>query len=77
MKKRGQWSNEALNLAIERIDQGYTMAEVSRKYKIPRSSLGDHIMERTKGRKMGPKTILSQEEEMKLCEYMDLIGDIP
>ena len=72
-KTRAHWSNEALKLAIEGVDQGYSMAEVCRKYRIPKSSLRDHIVGRTRGRKMRPKTILSQEEEEKLCEYIDLM----
>ena len=47
------------------------MAEVSRKYEIPRSSLRDHYEGRTTNRKMGPKTILSKEEEEKLVEYIE------
>ena len=40
--KRGQWSNEALHLAIEAFDEGYAMSQVSAKYKICRSSIRDH-----------------------------------
>ena len=61
--KRAQWSNEALTLAIKALNEGYKMSEVCKKYKISRSSLRDHVVGRTKGRKMGPKTILSQKEE--------------
>ena len=58
---RGQWSDESLKLAIDALDQGYKMADVSRKYEIPRSSLRDHYEGRTRNRKMVPKTILSKE----------------
>ena len=70
---RGQWSDESLKLAIDALDQGYKMAEVSRKYEIPRSSLRDNFEGRTRNRKMGPKTILSKEEEEKLVEYIELM----
>ena len=45
------------------------MSEVCLKYGIPRSSLRDHIEERTRTRRMGPNTILTQEE----CQLVDYI----
>ena len=73
--KRAQWSTEALHLAIEGLDQGWKMSEVCEKYKIPRSSLRDHVVGRSRGRKMGPKTILTKDEEEKLCEYINVMVD--
>ena len=70
---RGQWSDESLKLAIDALDQGYKMVEVSRKYEIPKPSLRDHYEGRTRNRKRGPKTILSKEEEEKLVEYIELM----
>ena len=69
---KGQWSDESSKLAIDSFDQGYKMANVSRKYEIPRSSLRDHYKGKTRNRKMGPKTILSKEED-KLVEYIELM----
>ena len=40
---RAQWTDEALKEAIQAIDDGYTMEEVSIHYSIPRTSLRDHI----------------------------------
>ena len=70
---RGQWTNEALQLAIQGLDDGYNMAEVSKKYKIPRSFIKDHYEGRTIQRKLGPKTIFTNEEELQLVEYMHLM----
>ena len=70
---RSQWSNESLELAIEGLGQGYKIFEVCEKYNIPRSSLRDHFLGKSRGRKMGPKTVLSTKEEEKLCEYIDLM----
>ena len=47
------------------------MADVSRKYKIPISSLRDHYEGRIRNRKMNPKTILNKEEEDKLVHRAD------
>ena len=70
MIRRAQWSNEALYLAIEALDEGYKISEVSRKYKISRSFLKDHLVGRSRGRKMGPKTLLRNDEEQKICDYI-------
>ena len=55
-KGSSQWSNEALELAIEGLDQGYKLSQVCAKYQIPRSSLRNHLVGRSRGRKMDPKT---------------------
>ena len=51
------------------------MADVSRKYRIPRNFLNDHYEGRTSKRKMGPPTILTKKEENKLVEYIELMVD--
>ena len=60
-------------MAIDGLDQGFSMADVCKKYKISRSSLRDHYEGRTKKRKMGPKTTLTKEKEDKLVEYIELM----
>ena len=60
-------------MAMDGLDEGYNMAEVSKKYRIPRSSLRDYYESKTKGRKMEPKTILTKEEKDKLVEYIKLM----
>ena len=72
-KNRANWSNEALELAIEGLDQGYKFSQVCAKYGIPRSPLRDYLVGRSRGRKMGPKTILSIEEEKDIVEYIHLM----
>ena len=71
--KMTQWSNEKLELAIKGLDQGYKMFQMYTKYEIPQSSLRDHLVESLKGRKMGPKIVLSMDEERKLIDYIHLI----
>ena len=70
---KSQWSTESLELAIEGLDQGFKIFEVCEKYNIPRSSLSDYFLGKSRGRKMGPKTVLLAEEEEKLCNYIDLM----
>ena len=61
-------------MAIKGLDQGYKISEVCEKYNIPRSSLKDHIVGISKGRKLDSKTILSMDKEVKLCDYIELMG---
>ena len=49
------------------------MSEVCLKYGIPRSSLKDYIEGRTRTRRMGPNTILIQEEEYQLVDYIQMM----
>ena len=73
--KRGLWTNEALNKAMEAIDNGYTYNEVCSQYGNPRSSLRDHVNGKTRSRKMGPKGILIADEEIALCAYNEAMAD--
>jgi hypothetical protein len=47
------------------------MAEVSRHYKIPRTSLRNYTNGKIKYRKYGAKGILTKEEEKDLCQYLE------
>ena len=60
-------------MTIEAIYNGHKYSEVCATYGIPRSNLRDHIMGKTKSRKIGPKRVLTKEEELAFCDY---IGDM-
>ena len=49
------------------------MSQVCAKYGIPRASLRDHLVGRTRGRKMEPKTVLIMAEEEELVNYIHLM----
>ena len=49
------------------------MSEVFEKCNIPRSSLRDHVIGKCRGKKIGPKTILSMDKETQLFQYIELI----
>ena len=70
MKTRAKWSDQDLKDAISCLDIGYTIKEVCEAFSILRTSLRDHYEGRVKGRKMGPKSILTKEEEENLVAYM-------
>ena len=60
-------------MAIEALDEIYKLFEVSTKYKIPKTSIRDHLVGRSTGRKMDPRTVLSNDEKQKLCHYISLM----
>ena len=65
-RKRGHWSIATLKLAMEELDSRQKMRQVCKKYSIPRSSLRDHYVGKTKSRKIGQAGVLTMEEEKKL-----------
>ena len=73
---RAQWTDEVLKEAIQAIDDGYTMEEVSIHYSIPRTSLRDHISGKTTSRKMGPAPTLTKEEEEALIHHLEEMVDL-
>ena len=56
--------------AIKALDYDYKIHEVCEAFNIPRSTLTDHYNGRIKSRKMGPKCVLTKEEEDKLVAYV-------
>ena len=69
--KNGNWSTKTMDLAFEKLDDGYLMPEVSVFFKIPRSYLRDHYLGITTSRKRGPQGVLTAEEEKALVVYLD------
>ena len=69
--KNGNWSTKTMELAFEKLDDGYLMPEVSAFFNIPRSSLRDHYLGKTTSRKRGPQGVLTAEEEQALVGYLD------
>ena len=46
------------------------MFQVCANYEIPRASLRDHLVERTRGEKISTKAVLTMVEEEELVDYM-------
>jgi transposase-like protein len=47
----GNWSTESLNLALEAMDDGYSISRVAKHYGIPRTNLRDHMNGKTQKKK--------------------------
>lgn len=60
-----------MELAFEKLDDGYLMPEVSAYFKIPRNSLRYHYFRITISRKRRPQGVLTAEEEKALVFYLD------
>ena len=55
---------------IHVLDCGYKIHEVCEAFNIPRNILKDHYNGRFEERKIGPKCVLTKEEEEKLVAYV-------
>ena len=73
--QRAQWSDRALEMAIEAINNGHSYSKVSVEYKILRYSLRNHMNGKTRSRKMGPKGVFKSEEEIALYHYIEEMVD--
>ena len=58
-----------LKMAMEAIDQRNSYVDVFAEYGIPKSSLRDHISEKTRSKKIGPQRVLTEEDKSALCEF--------
>ena len=75
--KTGNWTNAQLKAALDAItDDGMKVREASRTFGIPPTSLRDHLFGRVQGRKRGAKTVLKEDEEKKLLEYLFKMQDL-
>ena len=61
--KTGLWTDGNLTKAIEAVEEGMRIKTTSEVYKIPVSSLHDHLYDVIRGRKCGGQTILNPKEE--------------
>ena len=70
--KRKQWSNEAMEAAINSVvDENTPVLRAARKYGIPKSTLHDRISGKVQhGKKPGPSQLLSAAEEEEFSSFL-------
>jgi len=69
-KKRKQWSDESMRLAIEAVKSGSTILRAATLHGVPRQTLQDRISGRVHhGINPGPKPYLSPTEEKDLAAF--------
>ena len=70
-KKRKQWSNESMLLAMEAVKNGTPIQRATRLHGVPRTTLRDRASGRVKhGKKPGPTPYLSVVEGKELASFI-------
>lgn len=71
MAVRLKYEEKQMLSALQSIKDGKSVSEASKLYNVPRSTLWDKYRGRVPvERKMGPDTILTEEEEKQLVKWM-------
>ncbi len=60
---RGKWINEALEEAMDAIENGTSLKKANRHWNIYLTSLFDHLYGKTRSRKLGPIGMLTLEKD--------------
>ena len=69
--KEKQWREEDIVSAMEAVSQGTAVSTAAKAFNVPRTTLDDRIKGRVKhGKKLGPDTVLTEEEEAALMSYL-------
>jgi hypothetical protein len=68
--RRGMWTNEVLEEAMDVIEKGtHSIRKANKSWNIPMSSLVDHLNGKTKSRKMRPRGVLTKEEDVVVITW--------
>ncbi len=77
MPGKRKYSDSDVHRALEEIQNGASISESARKFRIPRSTLSEkHSGKLPTEYRMGPPTILSPEEEALLVKWIFHVGDV-
>ncbi|XP_044580939.1 uncharacterized protein LOC123262671 [Cotesia glomerata] len=71
-KKKCNYKHENLILAVKEAQEGKSIAELSRKYQIPESTIRDRKIGKYVDKPPGPSTVLSAKEECELVAWIFL-----
>ena len=75
-KKTRTWTDLSLENALNSItDYGMSLREASKLYRIPTSSIRDHLYGKTTSRQKGIKPVLTPYEEKKIVDYVFKMQD--
>lgn len=74
--KLWKYTYAQLKAAVAEVQRGQSIRVVSKKYKIPRSTLNNKVKDSSpKIKKGGPPTVLKENEEKHLVSWMLLMSD--
>ncbi len=64
------WTNEVLKVAMDAIKRGtHSLRKANKSWNIPMNSLVNHLHGKTKSRKMGPRGVLIEEENVVAIKW--------
>ena len=70
-QKRKLWTDESMVAAVKSVQDGHGLRETSRLYNVPVETLRRRVTGAVQmGCRPGPATVLTEEEEDKLCQYL-------
>jgi hypothetical protein len=68
--KRGMWTDGTLEVAMDIVERGtHSLRKVSKSWNIPMSSIVDHLNGKTIFRKMGPRGVLIEEDDVTMIKW--------
>ena len=73
-KKRCQWQEESMELALESVSEGMNVTEAARIFQIPRQTLKDQVSQRYDRQGGGRPSELTPEEEKILVDYVTFMA---
>ncbi len=69
--KWGKWTNQQLENAMNVMERGHTfLRKIVKYWNIPLNSLLDHLNGRTRCRKVGPQSVLIEEEDEVMVTWV-------
>jgi hypothetical protein len=70
-RKKRKWIDQSLEEAMETIERGtHSLRKASRFWNIPFNSLSNHLNGNTRNMKMGPRCLLTKEEDVAIVAWV-------
>jgi hypothetical protein len=63
------WINEVLEATMDVVERTHSRRKAIKSWNIPMSSIIDHLNGKTISRKMGPKGVLTKEEDVVVIKW--------
>jgi hypothetical protein len=74
--RKGMRTDEALELTMDVVENGtYSLQRANMAWNIPMSSIFDHLNGKTRSKKMGPKGVLTEKEDVAMIAWTLIMGE--
>jgi hypothetical protein len=65
ISKKGMWTNETLKMVMDVIERGtYLLRRTNKSWNIPLNSLSNHLKDKTRSKKIGPKCVFIEKKDV-------------